>query len=636
MTLNGWRQPKGGQWRLVEPQHFRTGVPAPLDVERVKRYVLAGLVATLATLCFHSLGWLPFLALPVLGLTDQQFFDAWWDQAEPSLMPAASATYNAGWFGGPGDSRETIINAAIAVAAAAAVAAGIITRVWLTASMYGYDPNLVAFNTNVQMVREGGAEATLVDVIAYGAMGNGARDDATAFQGAVAFAFARTATFGTSGLGTPIVVVPAPSAHYLIKSSIALPPGIEVRGLGTGPMLRFIPTVTSSNLFTFYGTVENQGANIILRNMSLYQNKAASASIAFRIRNFGQIYCYNVGFSNFRVGAWADWGTGFYAYQCSFNLCVRGVQMGGNLSQAETPVPPAGIRNGVPASTSPAIDTVVLEGCSFAQNQVDINHMGSTYAHGQCSVTDCSFYESATTPVAAKFRFISTTNLKNLNVRGCWFECGSVAGGGRTGIFQGAFDYDGNAAAVNLGGEICGNHFLFTGAAASTRGVDISAGNPYIHGNVFEFAAACQPLTLTDNSRAQNVGKNTFLTWPDVGSYTQPITIVAPTVPHRIWQEEVMTGDRGDNNLTLTLLDDQTINTYVNQRWATNLTANRTVTLPVARFWNGARYRIIRTGLGAFTLDVGPGVKVIPNSTAAVVEVMCDGTAWRLINYSLL
>ncbi len=74
---------------------------------------------------------------------------------------------------------------------------------------------------------------------------------------------------------------------------------------------------------------------------------------------------------------------------------------------------------------------------------------------------------------------------------------------------------------------------------------------------------------------------------------------------------------------------------FVSLRYASTLTANRTVTLPTANVFNGARFRVFRTGLGAFTLNVG-GLKTIPASTAAFVDVEHDGTAWRLTGYGTL
>jgi hypothetical protein len=91
-------------------------------------------------------------------------------------------------------------------------------------------------------------------------------------------------------------------------------------------------------------------------------------------------------------------------------------------------------------------------------------------------------------------------------------------------------------------------------------------------------------------------------------------------------------GDRGDADVTLTARATQPV-----QRFATALSANRTVTLSTTGAVGGDWFRVVRTGLGAFTLDVG-GLKTIPSATAAFVDVMYDETTagWRLTGYGTL
>jgi hypothetical protein len=93
-----------------------------------------------------------------------------------------------------------------------------------------------------------------------------------------------------------------------------------------------------------------------------------------------------------------------------------------------------------------------------------------------------------------------------------------------------------------------------------------------------------------------------------------------------------VSADRGDANVTLQAGVDAE-----EQRFATALGANRTVTLATTNVHPGAKFRIFRTGLGAFTLDVG-GLKTIPSATAAFVDVEYDaeGAAWRLTGYGTL
>ena len=91
-----------------------------------------------------------------------------------------------------------------------------------------------------------------------------------------------------------------------------------------------------------------------------------------------------------------------------------------------------------------------------------------------------------------------------------------------------------------------------------------------------------------------------------------------------------VSADRGDTSQTLTVGTDAQV-----QRWATALGQNRTVTLATTQAVKGDTFRVVRTGLGAFTLDVG-GLKTIASATAAFVDVTYDGSAWILTGYGVL
>jgi len=70
------------------------------------------------------------------------------------------------------------------------------------------------------------------------------------------------------------------------------------------------------------------------------------------------------------------------------------------------------------------------------------------------------------------------------------------------------------------------------------------------------------------------------------------------------------------------------------QEWYTALTANRTITF-TASGEDYDRFTIYRTAGGAYTLDVG-GLKTIPASINAVVEVEYRDGTWFLFNYHTL
>jgi len=97
-----------------------------------------------------------------------------------------------------------------------------------------------------------------------------------------------------------------------------------------------------------------------------------------------------------------------------------------------------------------------------------------------------------------------------------------------------------------------------------------------------------------------------------------------------------VSGDRGDANVTIFA----TVNEPI-QYFSTALTANRTCTITnTSNATVGTRFRIVRTGLGAFTLTVQDStpttIKVIPNATAAFVEAVWNGSNWVLAAYGTL
>lgn len=98
------------------------------------------------------------------------------------------------------------------------------------------------------------------------------------------------------------------------------------------------------------------------------------------------------------------------------------------------------------------------------------------------------------------------------------------------------------------------------------------------------------------------------------------------------WASEILSGMQtaGDEDLTLVVGQDLPV-----VRFNMPLTANRQVTLDIGNAYPGARFRIVRDESSAYELDVD-GLKTIPSSTPAFVEVEYDGNAWRLIAYGAL
>lgn len=92
-----------------------------------------------------------------------------------------------------------------------------------------------------------------------------------------------------------------------------------------------------------------------------------------------------------------------------------------------------------------------------------------------------------------------------------------------------------------------------------------------------------------------------------------------------------VSANRGDASVTLVWGTDSPV-----QRFTTALTANRTVTLSTTGAVNGSWFRIVRSGLGLFTMDIGPGLYTIGSGLAASVDCHYEGSAWMLSRVSLL
>lgn len=196
---------------------------------------------------------------------------------------------------------------------------------------------------------------------------------------------------------------------------------------------------------------------------------------------------------------------------------------------------------------------------------------------------------------------------------------------------------------TNCSGNLVSNNAFVEDQTGATTGLDsyvsqnnwgISSGptrfynGSGVFGPEFQREGDAQPYAaFSPGSRGLSLGDGTGA--PDAGIRRLAAGVVGPYAAQRIVPREV-SANRGDNNVTLTMADKQV------QIFTSALTANRTVTLPAAAGTvNGDRFEIVRTGLGAFTLDVG-GLKTIPAGTAATVTVTSDGSAWRLTQYGTL
>lgn len=124
------------------------------------------------------------------------------------------------------------------------------------------------------------------------------------------------------------------------------------------------------------------------------------------------------------------------------------------------------------------------------------------------------------------------------------------------------------------------------------------------------------------SNRVWNYSSNSFLT----GSRQAAISSIRSELPFA----PVVSSNYGDVGATLTWTSSATTN-----RWNSTLTSDKVVTLSTTNAINGAKFKIVRTGGGAFNLIVGTGP--LKNLAANQwCEVEYDGSAWILSAYGTL
>jgi hypothetical protein len=333
----------------------------------------------------------------------------------------------------------------------------------------------------------------------FGAKGDGATDDAGAFQTAI----------DTAAKVGGLVVVPFSPANYIIGSPLTLAPNVSIQGGGgQSPTLRLASGVPV--MFTWVGNAEASHLHASILNLTL-ESGASGSGTAIHVRNFNGLYVRHVSINHFNMGVVSNWGIGLNLYACSFVHLKRGLNVGGSGA-------PGGLRPGLP--NDPFMDTVVVDGCGFAQNELDINDMGSSKSLGGIIIRDCSLFEAWATPVTAKRFYIRIANRKGVTISGNWFESGLPS---RTCIYLGNVDHDGNQTKMCHGAAIFGNMVLQT-AKTGTIGVDLAAcDGAAVFGNCFEFAPGNHPVRLAGTAGPESVGQNAFLTYPDQPEYANPV-----------------------------------------------------------------------------------------------------------------
>lgn len=199
-----------------------------------------------------------------------------------------------------------------------------------------------------------------------------------------------------------------------------------------------------------------------------------------------------------------------------------------------------------------------------------------------------------------------------------------------------------------------GNHVTNLGGTSDNHCILIlNADDTSIRNNdCFGAATSCYGVYVYTNGTGDPFSRRTRISGNNIHNCTRPVYLVGANVEDTIvginyyynnttnylvntatrtlaTLTPSVSADRGDTSPTLDMGSETT------QRFDTTLTVNRTVTLPSSNAFKGAKFRVVRTGLGAFTLDVG-GLKTIPSATAAYVDVEYNGSAWQLAGYGAL
>lgn len=531
------------------------------------------------------------------------------------------------------------------------------------------------------------ATAINVKESTYGAVGDGVADDTAAIQAALVAAetyiTSVTDPYSTTRLGRAGVYLP--KGVYLVSGTLDIPGGITFFGDGkfssvirssyNGPIVRAAPT---TGVYNLTGTS--------LHNFGIIGDVAQSSQVGLSLLRptdsaFRDIYIQKCGSDGLVV----------YEGLCAHFENITISQNGGTGCYVRD-----GIDSWLnPVSSTFPTNNCTFVNCHFAFNNGPGVKLGGTGASGLGYANNNKFlncaieynYAASAEGVGNNVEDYSSAYFGNA-FDGCWFESPSAG----TGALQYHILKTSASASATL--NLVGVKHAGNGSGSYperflcvTMGtvVDINSqgiGNSYrtVSGNntPYRITKATSRLELTDpvgstitnnvwveDETATTTGLYNVLRQDVFGALYGPSSHRADSTD--VGFEQYRTGDanafarfnantraievgsgssapvtavinnrvgisddRGDASVTLTAGVDYTV-----QRFATTLTANRTVTLSTTGAVRGHKFRVTRSGLGAFTLDVG-GLKTIASATAAWVDAEFDGTAWRLTGYGTL
>lgn len=459
------------------------------------------------------------------------------------------------------------------------------------------------------------------DVKAFGAVGDGLRDDTDAIEAAIA---AGNVVFFPVGI-------------YIVSRTIELPEDrvIELRGAGQGVVEGATPsydgavirraTGFTDAMFTQSGT-SGFAKGVHVSNLSFAADRQAGDGFRFDWVNFVQFDCvtfhrlagkavrgYGLNNSWFRHCRWYGCGDASNEVVVLDGSTVGSVQSG-------------------------HVDFI---GCTWEQNHgTDLlltrDNASSTAGTTVIQVIGGKFESRQTDPPGLPMVIVRATQHSSIR---------SVFGNGK--------DHD--ATHIVVGGSsnslvwkllLDSQHTVFDSTDADNPrylvdvqdgGVGSKVSDVIIRGN-YHHGAGDSGAQIRIAPLLTNRVVRVFV--DPANTYSAPLSGIPISGFH--CGPQSISADRGDATVTLVYGLDA-----VTQRFDTALTANRTVHIDkvaessTAYPPRGARFRIVRKGLGAFTLNLlndfgGTTIKTLPASTAAWAEVEFDGTDWVLVGYGTL
>lgn len=540
------------------------------------------------------------------------------------------------------------------------------------------------------------AGSDALNVKAFGAVGDGVTDDTAAIQRALDAAYAKflatiTDPYGSLRLGGAVVWLP--TGYYLTSGTLTVREGVSIAGAGTRASVikatgnsRIIEMPASANYNSFgtflrdfgivgdrtkplqVGIASLRGMNVQFTNLWVQDCGSYGIelrqAIVVRMDNIEVGRCVSAGCRiTGGTNSWTDaTPTNFPTNMVVGTLChfafndgpgllcdvigsggVNGVVFYGGAMEYNYYSSAAGTGYNVEMRTNNFVANelvdVWMEGPQRAHVYVDatditaitrltrFKHFGGGSAQyperavivdaGTVEIVDATASATAYRTISgssAPFRLNKADGQAIIRVRG---SSGANISNNRwvedeTGATSGLYNY----------ARIENNGFRYGAMSHTADGVDV--GQQWFRTNDAQPYMQSQPFY-----RGLGFGNGTLA--PDVQVKRLAAGVFGAVLADssRIVVDAV-SANRGDANVTLQSGVDETV-----QVFATALTQNRVVTLSTAGAINGDRFRIVRTGLGAFTLDVG-GLKTIGSATAAFVDVMYNGAAWVLTGYGTL